>query len=99
MLAKAAGSFQRTFRRFRVPSRVLVTQHRRLQTQVGTLPTFMLPHTCLAGHLQWWCSAKSANTVLPGVGEGAGCVESRFPLYLKKEKKIDSLGNQTVGRS
>lgn len=52
----------------------------------GTLPTFMLSHTCLAGHLQW-CSAKSANTVLPGVGEGAGCVESRFPPYLLKNKK------------
>lgn len=74
-----------------------MTQHPRLQAQVGTLPTFMPPHTCLAGHLQW-CSAKSANTVLPGVGEEAGCVESRFPPYLKK-KKIDSLGKQTVGRS
>lgn len=81
-----------------------MTQQRRLQTQVGTLPTFMPAHTCLAGHLQQ-CGAKSASTVLPGDGEGGrGVWNLGFPLtylltYLQKKKKIDSLGNQTVGKS
>lgn len=101
-LQKLQAHLKRPFRRFPARSRVLVTQQRRLQTQVGTLPTFMPAHTCLAGHLQQ-CGAKSASTVLPGDGEGGGVcgilVSPLLTYLLTKKKKIDSLGNQTVGKS